>query len=265
MLTAGCDVGALTTKAAVIRDDVLLGVEVVRSRAKAVQSAFDVMDRLLFRLGLSYKQIDNCVSTGYGRSLIPFARSNMSEISCHGKGAYWLVPSVRTIIDGGGQDCKALRVDMHGTLVDFRMNIKCAAGTGRALELMAESLGVDVSQLGPLSQEARDPVILNKLCCILTQIDIKRLVLEGRNPADIAAGINESAARYILQLVRGLGPRNDIAMTGGMAKNIGVFRYLERALGTEFVKFPVEPDVIGAVGAAVLAADGFKRGGWPLT
>jgi predicted CoA-substrate-specific enzyme activase len=166
---------------------------------------------------------------------------------------------VRTIIDGGGQDCKALRVDKHGALVDFRMNVKCAAGTGRALELMAESLGVDVSQLGPLSQEASAPVILNKLCCILTQIDIKRLVLEGRNRADIAAGINESAARYILQLARGLGLRKDIAMTGGMAKNIGVVRCLEQALGTEFVKFPVEPDVIGAIGAAVLAADGLRR------
>ena len=260
MLVAGCDVGALTTKAAVMRDGVILGLEVVRSRAKAVQSAFDAMDKLLARLGLSYEQIDYCVSTGYGRSLIPFAHSNISEISCHGRGAHWLVPSVRTIIDGGGQDCKALRVDKHGTLVDFRMNVKCAAGTGRALELMAESLGVDVSRLGPLSQEASDPVVLNKLCCILTQIDIKRLVLEGRNRADIAAGINESAARYILQLVRGLGPRKDIAMTGGMAKNTGVVRCLEQALGMEFVKFPVEPDVIGAIGAAVLAADGFRKG-----
>ncbi len=115
------------------------------------------MDKLLGDLGLSYGQMDYFISTGYGRNLVPFAQGNMSEISCHGRGAQWLVPGVRTVIDGGGQDCKAIRVNEQGGLVDFRMNTKCAAGTGKALELMARSLGVDVSELGPLSLEAKDP------------------------------------------------------------------------------------------------------------
>ena len=259
MLTAGCDIGALTTKAAVIRDDEILGCEIVRSRPKAVESAADVMDKLLGGLDLSYGQIDYCVSTGYGRNLVPFANSNMSEISCHGRGAHWLEPSVRTIIDGGGQDCKAIRVDEHGGLVDFRMNTKCAAGTGKALELMARSLGVEVSELGPLSLEAKDPVIMNKPCCILTQIDVKRHVFNGRDRADIAAGINDNVAREIMHLVRGVGVENDIAVTGGTAKNVGLVRCLEKYLGASVVRFQVDPQLIGAIGAAVLAADKCRR------
>jgi predicted CoA-substrate-specific enzyme activase len=259
MIVAGCDIGALTTKAAVVGDDVILGCEIVRSRPKAVQSAADVMDKLLGRLGLTYDRIDCCVSTGYGRNLVPFAHSNMSEISCHGRGAHWLVPSVRTVIDGGGQDCKAIRVDEHGRLVDFRMNTKCAAGTGKALELMARSLGVEVSELGPLSLQSTDPVKMNKPCCILTQIEVKRLVFDGRARADIAAGINDVVAREILHLVRDVGEENDIAVTGGVAKNIGLVRCLEQYLGVVSVRLQVDPQLIGAIGAAVLAADRCRR------
>jgi predicted CoA-substrate-specific enzyme activase len=259
MLTAGCDIGALTTKAAIVKDDVMLGCEVVRSRPKAVQSATDVMDCLLGRLAISYGQIDYCVSTGYGRNLVPFAQTNMSEISCHGRGAQWLAPSVRTVIDGGGQDCKAIRVDERGGLVDFRMNTKCAAGTGKALELIARSLGVEVSELGPLSLQSKDPAIMNKPCCILTQIEVKRLVFEGRDKADIAAGANDIVAREIMHLVRDVGQENDIAVTGGVANNIGLVKCLERYLGVATVHFEVDPQVIGAIGAAVLAADRYKK------
>jgi len=241
MIVAGCDVGALTAKAVVMKDGVILGSEIVRSRARAVQSATDVMDRLFGKLALSWRDIDCCVSTGYGRNSMPFAHGNVSEISCHGRGAHWLAPTIRTIIDGGGQDCKAIRVDENGFLEDFRMNLKCAAGTGRSLELMAESLGVDVSQLGPLSLQASHPISLKKPCCILTQIEIRNLVFEGRDRADIAAGINDITARQILHLVRDLGVENDVGVTGGIAKNIGLVRCLERVLGTEFVQFPEDP------------------------
>ncbi len=261
MIVAGCDVGALTAKAVVMKDGVILGSEIVRSRARAVQSAADVMDKLLGKLCLSWGDIDCCVSTGYGRNIMPFAHGNVSEISCHGRGAHWLAPTIRTIIDGGGQDCKAIRVDENGFLEDFRMNLKCAAGTGRSLELMAESLGVDVSQLGTLSLQASHPISLQKPCCILTQIEIRNLVFEGRNRADIAAGINDITARQILHLVRDLGVESDVGVTGGIAKNIGLVRCLERALETEFVQFPEDPQIIGAIGAALFAADRVKKCG----
>ena len=259
MIVAGCDVGALTTKAVIMSDGAILGSEIVRSRAKAVQSATGVMEKLLRKLDLSWQDIQYCVSTGYGRNIMPFANGNISEISCHGRGANWLVPSVRTVIDGGGQDCKALLVDENGLLVDFRMNFKCAAGTGRALEVMAESLGIDVSELGPLSLEAKDPVVLKKPCCILTQIEIWHLLFEGRNRADIAAGINDITARQILHLVNDLGVEEKIGVTGGIAKNIGLVKCMERGLGTESIRFPEDPQLIGAIGAALFAADRARK------
>ena len=259
MVVAGCDVGALTAKAVVMKNDTILGFEIIRTRAKAVQSAADVMDKLLNKLDLSYEDIDYCVSTGYGRNIIPFAHDDVSEISCHGRGARWLVPTIRTIIDGGGQDCKAIRVDENGIVEDFRMNTKCAAGTGRSLELMAEGLGVDVSQLGPLSLEASDPVVLQEPCCVITEIEIRHLVLEGRDSADIAAGISDITARRILHLARNLGVKKDVGLTGGIAKNVGVVDCLERALKMKLVEFPEDPQIIGAIGAAVFAADRARK------
>jgi len=259
MVVAGCDVGALTAKAVVMKNDTILGFEIIRTRAKAVQSAADVMDKLLNKLDLSYEDIDYCVSTGYGRNIIPFAHDDVSEISCHGRGAKWLVPTIRTIIDGGGQDCKAIRVDENGIVEDFRMNTKCAAGTGRSLELMAEGLGVDVSQLGPLSLEASDPVVLQEPCCVITEIEIRHLVLEGRDSADIAAGISDITARRILHLARNLGVKKDVGLTGGIAKNVGVVDCIERALKMKLVEFPEDPQVIGAIGAAVFAADRARK------
>jgi len=255
MVVAGCDVGSLTAKAVVMENHKILGFELIQSRARAVQSAADVMDKLLERLGLSYEDIEFCVSTGYGRNVIPFAHDNVSEISCHGRGARWLVPTIRTVIDGGGQDCKAIRVDGEGVLEDFRINTKCAAGTGRSLEIMAESLGVDVSQLGPLSLKASDPVVLREPCSIITEIEIRHLILEGRDSADIAAGITDITSRRLLHLARNLGIKKDIGITGGIAKNAGVVDCLERILGIKLVTFPEDPQIIGALGAALYAAD----------
>jgi len=255
VIVAGCDIGALTTKAVIMKDGALLGAEILNSRARGAESARRAMEGLLGRLGLQWDSISYCVGTGYGRNVVPFAQANVSEISCHGRGAHWLVPSVRTVIDGGGQDCKALLVDENGMLVDFRMNFKCAAGTGAALEVAAESLGIDVSELGPLSLQAAEPALLRKPCCILTQIEIRHHLFEGRNRADIAAGINEITALQILPLVRELDVEKDIAFTGGMAKNVGLLKCLERELGTEMVRFPEDPQLVGAIGAALFAAD----------
>ena len=166
MVVAGCDVGSLTAESVIMSNGEILGSEIIRVRPRAEQSARDVMDKLLARLDLSYEDIDFCVSAGYGRETISFADDNVSEISCHGRGAHWLVPTIRTVIDVGGQDCKAILVDENGLLVDFVMNDKCAAGTGRSLEIMAESLGVDISQLGPLSLEAASPVVITNQCSI---------------------------------------------------------------------------------------------------
>lgn len=254
MIVAGCDIGALTAKAVVMENGGILGSEIIPVRPDAVLSATEVMDRLIRNLGLLYSDIDRCVSTGYGRGIVPFAQTNLSEVSCHGRGATWLMPSVRTIIDGGGQDCKVLSVDKKGLLKDFRMTGKCAAGTGRALELMAESLGVDISEIGPLSLRATSPATLIAFCSVMTQIEVKHLVVEGVDTADIAAGITRSVANDVMLLLYRFNVKKDIAITGGIAKNIGVVKSLEEMLGMELVELPADPQLIGAIGAAVFAA-----------
>ncbi|RJP68003.1 MAG: 2-hydroxyglutaryl-CoA dehydratase [Candidatus Abyssobacteria bacterium SURF_17] len=255
MIVAGCDVGSLTAEAVIMTNGSILGSEIIRVRPTAEQSAKDVMDKVLAKLHLSYDNIDYCVSTGYGRETIPFADSNVSEISCHGRGAQWLIPTIRTVIDVGGQDCKAIRVDERGLLEDFVMNDKCAAGTGRSLELMAEVLGVDITRLGPLSLEATSPVVITNQCSIFAEMEIMHYLCEERSIADVAAGINEAMARRVKMLVGKVGVKEDIGVTGGVSKNIGVVQYLEKMLGKKFVQFSEDPQIVGALGAAIFAAE----------
>lgn len=259
MIVAGCDVGSLTAEAVIMDNGTILGSEIIRVRPRAEQSAGDVMDKLLARLELTYEDIEYCVSTGYGRETIPFAGGNVSEISCHGMGAHWLVPSVRTVIDVGGQDCKAIRIDEQGLLEDFVMNDKCAAGTGRSLELMAEALGVDITELGPLSLEAESPAVITSQCSIFAETEILHYLCEEKSIADIAAGISESMARRVKMLVGKVGVKEDIGITGGVSKNAGVVKNLEHMLGKTFLQFPEDPQIIGALGAAIFAAEKAKK------
>jgi len=255
MIVAGCDVGSLSAEAVIMENGTIIGSEIIRVRPKAEQSAQDVMDKLLNQLNLSYNDIQFTVATGYGRENISFADDNVSEISCHGKGAHFLVPSIKTVIDVGGQDCKAIRVNSDGALEDFVMNDKCAAGTGRSLELNAESLGVDVSELGPLSLEATNAITITNQCSIFTEMEIMHLLMEDKSIANIAAGINEAMARRVKLLVGKVGVKNDIGITGGVSKNVGVVKYLENMLEIDFVEFPEDPQIIGALGAALFAKE----------
>jgi len=214
-----------------------------------------VMEKLLDRLNLSYDDITFAVATGYGRETIPFANANLSEISCHAKGAHFLVPSIRTVIDVGGQDCKAIRVGADGSVDDFVMNDKCAAGTGRSLELNSEALGVEVSELGPLSLESNEAIVITSQCSIFTELEIMHLLMEGRSTSDIAAGINQAMARRVKMLAGRVGIKSDVGITGGVSKNVGVVKILQETLNTEFVEFSEDPQIMGALGAALFAAE----------
>ena len=261
MIVAGCDVGSLSAEAVILKDEEILGSEIIRVRPKAEQSAKEVMEKLLARLGLSYDDIEFTVTTGYGRESIPFADHNISEISCHGKGAHFLVPTIKTVIDVGGQDCKAIRVDENGDLADFVMNDKCAAGTGRSLELNSEALGVSVGELGPLSLEATESIAITNQCSIFTELEIMHLLMENTSRANIAAGINEAMSRRVKLLVGRIGVREDIGITGGVSKNVGVVQCLENMLNTKFTAFSEDPQIIGALGAAVFAGEMLKKKG----
>jgi len=255
MIVAGCDVGSLSAEAVLLENGEILGSEIILVRPTAEQSARDVMEKLLDRLNLSYDDVAFAVATGYGRETIPFANANLSEISCHAKGAHSLVPGIRTVIDVGGQDCKAIRVGADGGVDDFVMNDKCAAGTGRSLELNSEALGIEVSELGPLSLEAKEAIVITSQCSIFTELEIMHLLMEGRSTADIAEGINQAMARRVKMLAGRVGIRNDVGITGGVSKNVGVVKILQETLNTEFVEFPEDPQIMGALGAALFAAE----------
>ena len=255
MIVAGCDVGSLSAEAVIMKDGQIVSAEIIRVRPRPEQSATDVMDAALQKAGLSYEDIEYCVSTGYGRERIPFAKNNISEISCHGKGAQWLVPSVRTVIDVGGQDCKAIRIDDNGKLVNFVMNDKCAAGTGRFLEFMAKVLGVSIEDLGPLALNSEEKVIVTNVCSIFAESEVLHYVYEGKKSADVASGINHSMAERVNSLAKRVGIEKDICITGGVAKNISVVKNLEELLGLEPERLPVDPQIVGAVGACLFAKE----------
>ena len=260
MIVAGCDVGSLSGEAVIFSDDAILAYHIMRVRPRPEQTAREAMDRALALAGLDYGDIDYCVSTGYGREKIPFADSSISEISCHGRGAHWADPAVRTVIDIGGQDCKVIRVDKLGYMEDFTMNDKCAAGTGRFLEGMAKVLGVELDDLGPMAFDAPKPAGVTKTCTVLAQFDVMCMLADGLERPDIAAGINLAMAERISKMAKKVKVRPEVAMTGGVAKNPGVVQALEKVLGVQIVPLEkVDPQIVGALGAALFAKERFER------
>jgi (R)-2-hydroxyacyl-CoA dehydratese activating ATPase len=260
MIVAGCDVGSLSGEAVIMKDDAIVAYDIMRVRPRPELTAQEVMTRTLAKASLALEDLDYCVSTGYGREKIPFANSSISEISCHGRGAHWANPAVRTVIDIGGQDCKVIRVDKLGYMVDFAMNDKCAAGTGRFLEGMAKALGVTLDDLGPLSLQSTCPVKITKTCSVLAQFDVICMINDGEELADIAAGINKAMAERISKMTRKVGVRREVAMTGGVAKNSAVVDGLKSVLGLDLMELNgADPQIVGALGAALFARERAQR------
>ena len=252
---AGCHVGSLTAKALLMENGRILSHELRRVKPRPELSAREVMEGALRKAGRRWEEVAYCVGTGYGRVRIPFANENISEISCHGKGAHWLLPSVRTVIDIGGQDCKVIRVDGEGRLVNFVMNDKCAAGTGRFLELMAKTLGVGVEDLGRLSLSSKEPIPITNICAVYAQSEVLSYLAEGANVEDVAAGVNQSMAARVKALASRVGVEREVVLSGGVAKNIGVVKYLEEMLGVPLIKLDFDPQLVGALGAALFASE----------
>lgn len=260
MIVAGCDVGSLSGEAVIMEDDAIIAYEIMRVRPRPEQTAHEAMTDALGKANLAMEDIDYCVSTGYGREKIPFANSSISEISCHGKGAHWVKQNVRTVIDIGGQDCKVIRVDKFGYMVDFTMNDKCAAGTGRFLENMAKVLGVDLEELGPISFDATSPIGITKTCTVLAQFDVLCMLNDGKDRADIAAGINRAMAERISKMTKKVGIRKEVTITGGVAKNPAVVKLLRDVLGVDILELDnIDPQIVGALGAALFAKERLER------
>ena len=254
MITAGCDIGSLTAKAVILKDGKMLASEVILALAQPEKSAIEVMKRAVDKAGIKMEDIEYCVGTGYGRKHIPFMNAPESEIACHGRGAVWQVPSARTVVDIGGQDAKAIRVDEKGNVERYVYNDKCASGTGRFLEIIADSLDIKLDNLGALSGRSTEKLTLSNQCVVFAETEIISLVNEGKEIADIISALHQAVANRAASLARGILVAPDAVMTGGVAKNSGMFSALERALGVKLHQVE-NPQINGALGAAIFAAD----------
>lgn len=252
IITAGIDIGSITTKAAVMADGKILGTQVAFTGYNAETAGRNVYEELLRHRGIEKSVVRRVISTGYGRKSVKFVDKTMTEIICHGAGAHYLNPRIRSIIDIGGQDSKAIVLDEKGKVKDFAMNDKCAAGTGRFLEVMARALEVDLDGFGALSLKSGDPSMISSLCTVFAESEVISLIAGGEQRENIIAGIHESIASRISAMTNRMGIVPPVMMTGGVAKNIGVVKALEKKLGIS-VEVSEYAQVNGAIGAAVLA------------
>jgi len=253
-IAAGVDIGSATSKVVLLSDDEILGFSIIPTGADSADSARRAMDKALRLTGLSQEDIGFTIATGYGRVIAPFAQETVTELTCHARGANRLFPSARTILDMGGQDCKAIRCDGSGRLENFIMNDKCAAGTGRFLELMARVLGLSLDDLGSLSLEASREIKINSTCAVFAKSEVTALIREGHDKRDVLAGLHGAISARVYGLLRGVGIEPDLVITGGIGKNVGVVSVLEKRLGLEAL-LPEEPQIVGALGAALFARD----------
>jgi len=253
---AGVDIGSTMTKVVIMNRAIVASV-IGPTGPEHRKLANRVMEEALARAKLSFVDITYVVATGYGRINVPFADRQITEISCHARGVSYLLPEVRTVIDIGGQDCKAIKLK-EGRAVDFVMNDKCAAGTGRFLEVTAEGLGVKLEDMGRLSLEAKNVVEIGSTCTVFAAQEVVAQLSAGVPLPDIIAGLHEAIATRIYGMVRRLKIEREVALTGGGAKNIGLVRALEAKLGYP-VLVPPEPLLTGAIGAVLLGKDIVKK------
>jgi predicted CoA-substrate-specific enzyme activase len=261
MLTAGCDVGSLTAKALILDGDKVVSTHLMQVKSRPEQASREVMKEALSKIGSAISDIAYCVGTGYGRERIPFAQETVSEIACHGRGAQWLQPTVRTIIDVGGQDAKAIRLDGAGAVVRYVYNDKCASGTGRFLEVMAEALEIRLEDMGAISLASENPVRISNQCVVFAETEVISLVNGGKPLADVVSGLHRAMAGRIASLVKGIGGVElDVAMSGGVAKNIGIYSVLEKELGVKITPLNFDTQIVGALGAALFAKEALAAG-----
>jgi len=258
MIFAGLDIGSVSTKVVIIDENKkILRHEIVRTGSNSKKAAEKCMDSVLNKIGLSFDNITNLIATGYGRKIIPFKSDEISEISCHARGAHFLFSDARTVIDIGGQDSKAIRLDDNGEAIDFNMNDKCAAGTGRFLEEMAKALDTTVENLGKLSLKSNKNLVISSMCTVFAESEVVSLLAENESREDIAKALHNAITDRVLSLAHKVRITNAIALTGGVAKNIGVVEGIKSKQPNMTIRIPDEPQIIGALGAALIARDSY--------
>jgi predicted CoA-substrate-specific enzyme activase len=251
LIVAGVDIGAATAKAVILNGNEVLSFSVIPTGFSVAGAAEAVTEEALEKSGLSMGDVEYVISTGYGRRAVPFTNKVLTEIICHAAGVSSLMPQARTIIDIGGQDSKVIGLD-DGNVNNFVMNDKCAAGTGRFLEVMARVLDIDIGEMGPLSLLGKEPCQISSTCTVFAESEMVSLRAEGESRENILAGIHKAMAHRIVIMGSSVGFKKDVVFTGGVAKNVGIKKALEDEIGLEIL-IPEEPQIIGALGAAILA------------
>jgi bzd-type benzoyl-CoA reductase Q subunit len=254
-LTGGVDVGSVSTQAVVMADGALLALASMRTGSSSPNSARNAVNWALEDTGLAIDDLHYTVGTGYGRVNVPFAQRTVTEITCHARGANHIFgPSVRTVLDIGGQDCKAIHCDGEGKVTAFLMNDKCAAGTGRGLEVIADLLSVPIEEMGDLSLEVeQEPPMVSSTCVVFAKSEAIGLLREGWPVAKVLAAYHAAMSHRVMNLLERIGMERDFAITGGISKNAGIVVRLGRALGVEPLTTDYDPQTAGAIGAALFA------------
>jgi predicted CoA-substrate-specific enzyme activase len=254
VIVAGVDIGSLTAKAVILKDNDILGYSVIPAGTDVTKVAEQTLSLALDKAGLRRDHLAAVVSTGYGRARVPLAGKSVTEITCDAKGAHFLYPETGMVIDIGGQDSKVISLDGEGRVVDFAMNDKCAAGTGRFLEVMAQALGIELNELGPVSLKRKKGVVISSMCTVFAESEVISLIAEGYPKEDIVNGLHQAIASRVAGMAQSLRVANVVTLAGGVAKNVGVVRALEQNLRVR-VKVPPEPQIIAALGAAICARE----------
>lgn len=258
MITAGIDIGSVSTEVVIVDNNKkIIDSIVIASQVDIEKTANEALDIVLKNSKINRDDIDSIVSTGYGRNNVPFANKSVTEITCHAIGAHHLFPDTKTIIDIGGQDSKAIAITNQNSggprVVDFIMNDKCAAGTGRFLEVMAGVLNVDVKELGTLAEKSTKEVSISSMCTVFAESEVISLIHQKLSTEDIISGLHTAIVRKVLSLVQRIPIENEITLTGGVMKNLGMCNKLKEELLPNCVNLPDDPQIAGALGAAIIA------------
>ncbi len=260
----GCDSGSTYTKCVIIDETGKMVADVtLRSRINAVASCEESLEKAIAQVPElnSAQELTYLVGTGYGRNKVPFADENISEISCHAMGVHMADPNVKAIIDIGGQDVKGIAIDKDGTVLNFAMNDKCAAGTGRFFEAMARAFEMSLDDFSNLSLKAKNVIPITAQCTVFAESEVISLVGEGKPMDEIAAGIELSVAKRCFVMSKKAGAVDAITLTGGCAKNAGLKEAIEKVLNLKVIDLPIDPQLMGALGAAEFARQkGLARG-----
>lgn len=255
IIAGGVDVGSTQTKAILVDDRrQIVGRALINTGANVTRAADRAFQEALESSGLRREAVVYVVGTGYGRYKVTFGDAQITEISCHARGACFVFPNTRTVIDIGGQDAKGIQVGQGGEVVDFVMNDKCAAGTGRFLANAAEVMDLSLDEIGEISLKATNPVRVSTVCTVFVESDVMAYLAQGKKVEDILAGLHSAIASRTVALVRRIGIEEELTFTGGVSRNVGMVRALEEKLGFKINVNP-ESHYIGAIGAALHALD----------